>query len=130
MKLETDWKSVNAKPDEVFAFLSDMNNMQKLMPEQVINWTSDEESCQFMIKGMAELGMKITNKTASSSIMMSSHGKVPFPFTLEVQIRPTSEGSDAKIHFDGEVNAFLRMMVEKPLSNFFGMLLDGLSKQF
>jgi carbon monoxide dehydrogenase subunit G len=68
MKLETDWKSVNAKPEAVFAFLSDMNNMQKLMPEQVINWTSDGESCQFMIKGMAELGMKITNKTASSSI--------------------------------------------------------------
>ena len=130
MKLETDWKPVNAKPKAVFAFLSDMNNMQKLMPEQVINWTSDAESCQFMIKGMAELGMKITNKTESSSIMMSSHGKVPFPFTLEVQIRPSSEGSEAKINFDGEVNAFLRMMLEKPLSNFFGMLLDGLAKQF
>ena len=121
MKLETDWKPVNAKPVAVFAFLSDMNNMQKLMPEQVINWTSDEESCQFMIKGMAELGMKITNKTASSSIMMSSHGKVPFPFTLEVLIQPAAENSEAKINFDGEVNAFLRMMVEKPLGNFFGM---------
>jgi carbon monoxide dehydrogenase subunit G len=130
MKLETDWKSINAKPEAIFAFLSDMNNMQKLMPEQVINWTSDEESCQFMIKGMAELGMKITNKTASSSIMMSSHGKVPFPFTLEVLIQQAAENSEAKIQFDGEVNAFLRMMVEKPLSNFFGMLLDGLAKQF
>ena len=130
MKLETVWKPINAKPEEVFTFLSDMNNMQKLMPEQVINWTSDVESCQFMIKGMAELGMKITNKTASSSIMMSSHGKVPFPFTLEVLIQPASENSEAKIQFDGEVNAFLRMMVEKPLSNFFGMLLDGLGKQF
>lgn len=130
MKLETDWKTVNAKPEAIFAFLSDMNNMQKLMPEQVINWTSDEESCQFMIKGMAELGMKITNKTESSSIMMSSHGKVPFPFTLEVLIQPAAENSEAKINFDGEVNAFLRMMVEKPLSNFFGMLLDGLAKQF
>jgi carbon monoxide dehydrogenase subunit G len=130
MKLETDWKPVNAKPEAVFAFLSDMNNMQKLMPEQVINWTSDVESCQFMIKGMAELGMKITNKTASSSIMMSSHGKVPFPFTLEVQIQAAGENSESRIQFDGEVNAFLRMMVEKPLSNFFGMLLDGLRKQF
>ncbi len=130
MKLETSWKAVQASPEQVFAFLSDMNNMQKLMPEQVINWTSDAEACQFTIKGMADLGLKIIERNANSSIKMSSHGKTPFPFTLNVGIRPLDQVSEAQLQFEGEVNPFLKMMVEKPLSNFFNMLLDGLSRQF
>jgi carbon monoxide dehydrogenase subunit G len=130
MKLETQWKTIQATPEQVFTFLSDMNNLQKLMPEQVINWTSDAEACQFTIKGMADLGLKIVERNAHTSIKMSSHGKVPFPFTLNVEIRPLEGNSEAQLQFDGEVNAFLRMMVEKPLGNFFNMLLEGLGRQF
>ena len=34
------------------------------------------------------------------------------------------------IEFDGEVNAFLKMMVEKPLLNLFNYMANKLSKQF
>jgi carbon monoxide dehydrogenase subunit G len=130
MKLETNWKSVQASQATVFAFLSDMNNLEKLMPEQVGNWTSDVDTCHFNIKGMADLGMKITDRTPESLISIASHGKSPFPFTLAIHIRESGENSEAQLIFNGEVNPFLKMMVEKPLGNFFNMLLDGLSKQF
>jgi carbon monoxide dehydrogenase subunit G len=130
MKLETNWKSVQASQATVFAFLSDMNNLEKLMPEQVGNWNSDVDTCHFNIKGMADLGMKITGRTPESLISIASHGKSPFPFTLDILIREASESSEAQLLFNGEVNPFLKMMVEKPLGNFFNMLLDGLSKQF
>jgi carbon monoxide dehydrogenase subunit G len=130
MKLETNWESVQASQTDVFAFLSDMNNLQKLMPEQVGNWTSDTDTCQFTIKGMADLGMKITGRTPESLIAIASHGKSPFPFTLDIHIKAAGDVSEAQLSFNGEVNPFLKMMVEKPLGNFFNMLLDGLSKQF
>lgn len=130
MKLETAWKPVNAGTEEVYSFLSDMNNLQKLMPEQVINWTSDIDTCQFTIKGMADLGMKIMQRNPHSLISIASHGKSPFPFTLDVQIEPQGETSQTRMVFNGDVNPFLKMMVEKPLTNFFTMLQDGLSKQF
>jgi carbon monoxide dehydrogenase subunit G len=130
MKLETPWKAVQATPEQVFTFLSDMNNLQKLMPEQVINWTSDADACRFTIKGMADLGLAISERHEHSLIVMNAHGKTPFPFTLKVHIRPSEAISEAQLVFDGEVNPFLKMMVEKPLGNFFNMLLDGLSRQF
>jgi carbon monoxide dehydrogenase subunit G len=130
MKLETNWKSVQASQAAVFAFLSDMNNLEKLMPEQVGSWTSDVDTCQFNIKGMADLGMKITDRTPNSLISIASHGKSPFPFTLAIHLKDAGESSEAQLVFNGEVNPFLKMMVEKPLGNFFNMLLDGLSKQF
>jgi carbon monoxide dehydrogenase subunit G len=130
LKINTGYKPVNADPARVFAFLADMNNLEKLMPEQVINWKSDTDTCTYTIKGMADIGMQITDRNPDSSVSMSSFGKVPFNFTLVIRIRPVAALSEAGLEFEGDVNPFLKMMVEKPLGNFFNMLVDNLNKQF
>jgi len=38
--------------------------------------------------------------------------------------------TDGYIHFDGEVNAFLKMMVEKPLSALFNYMSEKLKSHF
>ena len=38
--------------------------------------------------------------------------------------------TEGYIEFDGEVNAFLKMMVEKPLLNLFNYMSHKLTKQF
>jgi len=130
LKLDTGFKPVNAAPGKVFAFLSDMNNMEKLMPEQVINWQSTIDNCRFTIKGMADIGMEITGRTPDTTLNLLSYGKVPFKFTLLITIRQVDAASEARLDFEGDVNPFLKMMVEKPLGNFFNMLVDNLNKQF
>ena len=130
LKINTGFKPVNAAPDKVFAFLSDMNNMEKLMPEQVINWQSTADNCRFTIKGMADIGMEITERIPDTTLHLVSYGKVPFKFTLQITIRAAGSSSDASLDFEGDVNPFLKMMVEKPLGNFFNMLVDNLNKQF
>ena len=40
------------------------------------------------------------------------------------------EKTEGYIEFDGEVNAFLKMMVEKPLLNLFNYMANKLSQQF
>jgi carbon monoxide dehydrogenase subunit G len=130
LKIDTGFKPVRATPQVVYAFLSDMNNLQKLMPDQVINWKSDLDSCTYTIKGMADIGMIITDRNPTDTIKMKSHGKVPFEFTLNFQIRSSNEFAETSVVFEGELNPFLKMMVEKPLTNFFTMLADGLGKEF
>jgi hypothetical protein len=61
---------------------------------------------------------------------MASASSKPFPFTLTSIINPDGAQSQVKLAFDGEVNPFLKMMIEKPLSNFFNLLLEGLEKKF
>lgn len=130
LKISTGLKSVNASPEKVFAFLADMNNLEKLMPDQVTNWKSDENTCTFTIKGMADIGMEILQRHPNERIQVGSYGKVPFKFNLEIVVKPSGDTSEAGLDFEGDVNPFLKMMVEKPLSNFFGMLIDNLNKQF
>ena len=65
-------------------FLSDFNNFQRLMPDQVTNWQSTSDSCSFTIAGMATLGMRIQEKDAHSSIKVVRDGKAPFDFKPDV----------------------------------------------
>ena len=123
MKIETDKSEVNKPAVEIFAFLSDFNNLQKLMPPQVSNWQSTDSECSFNISGMASIGMKVAEKIPNSLIKVSSHGKVPFAFTLDMQIAEISPSQCAvQLIFESGVNPMMAMMIEKPLKNFFNYL--------
>ena len=45
-RIESDKVTVNKTSEEIYTFLSNFNNFQKLMPEQVTNWQSTEEDCR------------------------------------------------------------------------------------
>lgn len=109
----------------VFNYLSNFNNFQKLMPSQVTNWTSTENECSFTISGMATIGMQIIEKTAPAHIKISSHGKVPFDFILHINIGSAmADKSTGQLIFEANLNPMIKMMVEKPLTNFFNLLAE------
>ncbi len=124
-KIESEKVEINNSALNVFNYLTDFNNFQKLMPPQVTNWQSTAEECSFTINGMATIGMKIIEKNPTSLITISSHGKVPFEFKLFILI---SEKGDSdcvgQINFESDLNPMLKMMVEKPLGNFFNLLAN------
>lgn len=115
---------------EVFDFLVDFNNFEKLMPEgKISGWKSDTESCSFQINGLAKIGMRITNKTPHSEVNIVSDGKNPFEFTLNIYMTAVDASScEAYLVFDGKMNPFLSTMVTKPLTNFFNMLATNLKE--
>ncbi len=122
-KIESEKVEVNNSAENIFNYLSDFNNFQKLMPPQVTNWTSTTEDCSFTINGMATIGMKIIDKTPFTKITISSNGKVPFEFKLFVLLTETGANNCiGQLVFESELNMMMKMMVEKPLGNFFNML--------
>ena len=67
--------------------------------------------------------MKIIDKTPFTKITISSNGKVPFEFKLFVLLTETGANSCVgQLVFESELNMMMKMMVEKPLGNFFNML--------
>lgn len=123
MRIESDKSEINKPASDVYTFLSNFNNFQKLMPEQVNNWQSTEDECSFTISGMASIGMKIVDKTPNSIIKIISHGKVPFAFTLNIHLTENSPTqTTGQLIFESELNAMMVMMLEKPLMKFFNLL--------
>ncbi len=122
-KIESDTVQIENSAANIFNYLCNFNNFKQLMPEQVSNWQSSEEECTFTINGMATIGMKIVEKTPTTSIRIQSNGKVPFDFTLFVLLTETGPSScTGRLLFESELNPMLKMMVQKPLSNFFNLL--------
>jgi carbon monoxide dehydrogenase subunit G len=125
--IESDKVDVAKSAEQVFNFLSDFNNFEKLMPSQVTNWQSTKDDCSFTLNGMTTLGMKITERTPNSKILISSNGKVPFDFTMDVTITENGAASVGQIVFEADLNPMMKMMVVGPMGKFFNYLAKKLS---
>ncbi len=122
-KIDSEIVEINNSAENIFNYLSDFKNFEKLMPSQVTNWTSTSEECSFTLNGMATIGMKIIEKTPSSKITINSNGKVPFEFHLFIYITTKDANNcTGQIVFESDLNPMLKMMVVKPLGNFFNLL--------
>ncbi len=128
-RIESETKIIESDIGIVYKFLSNINNLEKIMPDRVENWKSSENDCYFSIKGTAELGMKIKEKTDNEAIIMESAGKVPFKFEFCMNMKSIENNKTAVMFvFDADLNPMLKLMAVNPLKNFLNILLDNLSK--
>lgn len=133
MKIEGKKVKLNADKKKIFEFLSDFNNYEKLMPDQIINWKSTNDSCSFTIKNMADLTLIFEEKIAFSSIKILPQGKVPFKFSLNVVLEEESlneQKTVAGVNVDADINPMLAMMAKRPFENLVNVIADNLNSIF
>lgn len=125
--LNSDEVTIEKTEKEVYTFLSNMDNTGKLMPEQIINWKGDNDTCSYTIKGMADVSMNVAQRDPNS-ILVKSSGEKPFAFQLKYTVSPAENGSKLSIEFEGDVNPFMKMMVEKPMGNLINYMVRKAAK--
>lgn len=124
-RIESNTQSVPVSAQTAFAFLSDIQNLGRILPEQVEGFQAEGDQCSFTIKGMATLGLKIESTQPHAAVVFGSHGKTPFPFTLRADITTTGPESCAvQLLMDADMNPMLKMLAERPLGNFLNMLTE------
>lgn len=128
--IDSDKVIINASQETVFTFLTDFNNVKELLPQDKISdWTADKDSCSFKIQNAAVIPLVKDQVSPNDKINIKSGEKAPFPFTLDVTINALDGGgSEAFLHFEGDINAFLKMMVVKPLTNLFNYMAKRLQE--
>ncbi len=133
MKLQNKPAGLNAGQKTVYEFLSDFNNFQQLMPEQVINWKSDKESCSFTIKGMANLKLKYSKKEPFHTIEVVPDGKTPINFKLSIRLE-TDELNEQKttgaVEIDANLSPMMAMIAKRPLENLVNVMGEKLNGVF
>ncbi|MFM7682014.1 MAG: hypothetical protein ACKO7P_04640 [Bacteroidota bacterium] len=130
MELKSNVVSVKAKKEEIISFLSNSENLWLILPQDKISdFKSDKESCSFKVQGGITISL-VQNGHEDNKLFLKSGEKTPFPFVLTIHLIENGSMTDGYIHFDGEVNAFLKMMVEKPLSALFNYMSEKLKSHF
>lgn len=131
MIIDSNKVEVNATRQEVFDFMLDMNNMLLLLPDDKISdFKSTKTDCSFKVQGGVIISLIQIGTEGNEKIIMKSGEKSPFPFTLTAYLSEMNGKSEGYIHFDGQVNMFLKMMVEKPLTHLFNNMSDRLKSHF
>lgn len=129
MKIESKVVDLEHPPEKIFSFLADFNNFGKMMPPQVTDWKATADECSFIVKGMATIGMKIVERVPHERIsIVSNGGKIPFSFTLNALITPSGNACRGQLVFESDMNPMMKMMVEKPLTNFFNLLAEKMKE--
>lgn len=131
MKIESTKVIVSASPEVVFKFLTDAQNMIHLLPQDHISdWRATAEECSFKVQGGVVISLIQNGSEGLSKIFLKSGEKSPFPFTLTLHLNPSDTNTEGYLEFDGELNVFLKMMVEKPLTALFNVMSENLKKHF
>jgi len=105
-----------------------MNNYERLMPEQVSQWKSDQNQCTFTIQGLATIELQVIRREAFEFILIESGPQTPIHFHMGCHLSQIDETAcEAYLDFDGELSMMLEMMVKKPLQNLLDIMADKLA---
>ncbi|WP_423149480.1 SRPBCC family protein [Rubrolithibacter danxiaensis] len=110
-------KAVIKKPlDEVYTFLSNLNNHKQLMPDTVTDWSSNPDEASFTIKNMAKLTLQVVERIENTLISIVATPDAPF----KTQLRWTfsnygHQTTQVTYTLSAELNMMLKMLASGPL---------------
>lgn len=131
MKIESKKQIVPASISEVYNYLINTENIGELLPKnEVKDFQGTEKDCSFKVQGGITISLIQSELVPQNEIKLVSGEKSPFPFHLVVYLNEVDGQTEGYIAFDGEVNAFLQMMVKKPLTNLFDHMSGELKNVF
>lgn len=126
MNLESPKVTVKKTNQELFDYLSKIENFEHIMPDNIDKFEAGENSFLFALKGMPEIRLKLQEQEAPNKIILGSASD-KFPFTLTANIEENADqSSDVQLLFDGQFNPMVAMMVKSPLQKFINILASNI----
>lgn len=129
MNLESPKVSVSKSAQSLFELLSDVKNFEQLMPENIAKFEiTGADAFVFGLKGMPEIKLVLKDKVAPNKIVLGAASD-KLPFTLTAMITELSENtSEVQLHFQGEFNPMMAMMIKGPIQKFIETLAENMPK--
>ncbi len=129
MNLESPKVTVPQSAEYLFNALSDVKNFEKLMPENIAKFeVLGDDIFNFGLKGMPEIKLRLKEGVPHSKVNLAAASD-KLPFTLVANLDKVSDTStDVQLHFEGEFNPMMTMMIKGPISKFIETLAENMQK--
>lgn len=107
---------INQPIETVYNFLADCNNHEKLMPENIYNWSSTVDEARFTIQNMAKLALRIEERKPNQEIRFVPSEKAPFDVSLSWKLKAIDEHTtEANFIIHADLNMMMKMIASSPL---------------
>jgi len=122
--------SLSCTPEEVFKFVTDLQNFERFIPDGTItNWKASDDSCSFNVSMIGTISVRIADKEPCSRVNYMGDALKKNDFTLILFITQNPDGNaDAMIKLDAELNPMLRMIANQPIIKFLELLVTEMEK--
>jgi hypothetical protein len=115
--------------EKAYLFLYDLNNLHQLMPEQVINWQSNEASCSFDIKGMAHISLKRGETIQNKLVRIISMPENPIDLEIRGNLeKQTATQTTLWIELTADLSPMLKLLASGPMQNLVNIMADRLKE--
>ncbi len=127
MHIESTSSTLNKSDKEIFEFLTNLKNFEKLMPENIDKFeVINEDRFLFALKGMPQIVLQRNGQNPNDKIVLGAASD-KLPFTLTADITSIDENAcRVTLSFNGEFNAMMAMMIKVPITNFMATLSSNL----
>ncbi len=122
--------SIAQPVEKVYTFLSDLNNHQQLMPENIYNWSSTADEAKFTIQNMAKLALKVSLRVENAEVFIEPSEEAPFALSMKWLIASNVDGTTANLVVSAELNMMMKMMASGPLQKLVDHQTSALAKAF
>jgi len=129
MKLESPKVSLEKPAQEVFDFLTTVDNFKQLMPENISKFeVLDADKFLFALSGMPEIVLKKKSMEPPHTVVLgAAGGKLDFSLTAKIESISASQ-SDVQLTFEGDFNPMMAMMIKNPITKFIETLAENIPK--
>jgi carbon monoxide dehydrogenase subunit G len=121
---------LNKPIEEVYAFLEDCNNHEKLQPDNVYNWSSTKDEATFTIKNMSKLALKVKEREENAAIRFVPVSETPFDLSLNWLLTQKEGKTEVRLELNAELNMMMKMMASGPLQKLIDFQIKRLTDIF
>jgi len=124
-------KTILSKPiEEVYTFLEDCNNHERLQPDNIYNWNSTKDEATFTIKNMSTLALKVKERKENAEVRFVPLGETPFDISLNWLLESKDGKTEVKLELNAELNMMMKMMASGPLQKLIDFQIKRLTEIF
>ncbi len=117
----------------IYRMISDFSFLDKITPpdDKIKIISCNTDMCRISIEGGGEFAMTIVERQENELVKISNSDNTPFKFNLWIQLKE-KEAYDTylRITLHATMNPLLRMVAQKPLTNFVDTMVDKLEQRF
>lgn len=127
MNLESPKVKVSKSAHETFDFLTNVENFEKLMPENISKFELiNDDTFLFALKGMPEITLKKKEMEVPNKIVLgAAGGKIDFSLIGNIEAI-NEDSSSIQLSFQGNFNPMMAMMIKGPITKFIETLVNNM----
>lgn len=101
---------------EIYDFLADMNNHERLVPaDEITDWSSTADEASFTVRNILKLWLKMGERVTDKEITLIPAAKPPFDIEMKWELLVDGEYTDVVFTIEADLNMMLKMMASGPL---------------